>query len=311
MTLIPPYDHPDVIAGQGTAAKELIEEVGAARRAVRLPRRRRPALRLGARGARARAGVQGLRRRARGRQRRPAVVPQRRASSHIETPRTIADGAQTLHLGELHVRDHPPRRRRRADRDRRRAGRGDALLRRAHEDGRRADRLPRLRRGAAHGGPRSRASASASSSAAATSTWRGSPSWSREPRLLATGAPSRRRRPARRSRRMLSIAAMSARARPTRRRDACFCSAHLRVERAVACRRRAQRRLPMRRIEGPAGGRSGRLAAIASSLKPSGSCVPRTAIRALRRRTRIRRPAATFGASAGSRRVLPSAKRVT
>ncbi len=28
MTLIPPYDHPDVIAGQGTAALELIEEVG-------------------------------------------------------------------------------------------------------------------------------------------------------------------------------------------------------------------------------------------------------------------------------------------
>jgi threonine dehydratase len=28
MTLIPPYDHPHVIAGQGTAAKELIEEVG-------------------------------------------------------------------------------------------------------------------------------------------------------------------------------------------------------------------------------------------------------------------------------------------
>ena len=28
-TLIPPYDHPDVIAGQGTAAKELFEEVGA------------------------------------------------------------------------------------------------------------------------------------------------------------------------------------------------------------------------------------------------------------------------------------------
>ena len=28
MTLIPPYDHPDVIAGQGTAAMELIEEVG-------------------------------------------------------------------------------------------------------------------------------------------------------------------------------------------------------------------------------------------------------------------------------------------
>jgi threonine dehydratase len=28
LSMIPPYDHPDVIAGQGTAAKELIEEVG-------------------------------------------------------------------------------------------------------------------------------------------------------------------------------------------------------------------------------------------------------------------------------------------
>ena len=28
MTLIPPYDHPHVIAGQGTAAKELFDEVG-------------------------------------------------------------------------------------------------------------------------------------------------------------------------------------------------------------------------------------------------------------------------------------------
>jgi threonine dehydratase len=28
MSIIPPYDHPDVIAGQGTAAMELIEEVG-------------------------------------------------------------------------------------------------------------------------------------------------------------------------------------------------------------------------------------------------------------------------------------------
>lgn len=27
-TLIPPYDHPDILAGQGTAAKELFEEVG-------------------------------------------------------------------------------------------------------------------------------------------------------------------------------------------------------------------------------------------------------------------------------------------
>jgi threonine dehydratase len=28
LALVPPYDHPDVIAGQGTAAKELLEEVG-------------------------------------------------------------------------------------------------------------------------------------------------------------------------------------------------------------------------------------------------------------------------------------------
>ena len=28
LTLVPPYDHPDVLAGQGTAAKELFEEVG-------------------------------------------------------------------------------------------------------------------------------------------------------------------------------------------------------------------------------------------------------------------------------------------
>lgn len=28
LTMIPPYDHPDIIPGQGTAAKELIEEVG-------------------------------------------------------------------------------------------------------------------------------------------------------------------------------------------------------------------------------------------------------------------------------------------
>jgi threonine dehydratase len=28
LSLVPPYDHPDVIAGQGTAARELIEEVG-------------------------------------------------------------------------------------------------------------------------------------------------------------------------------------------------------------------------------------------------------------------------------------------
>src|SRR3954451_2631026 len=29
LTLVPPYDHPHIVAGQGTAARELIEEVGA------------------------------------------------------------------------------------------------------------------------------------------------------------------------------------------------------------------------------------------------------------------------------------------
>src|SRR5262245_62454259 len=29
LTLVPPYDHPHIIAGQGTAARELIEEIGA------------------------------------------------------------------------------------------------------------------------------------------------------------------------------------------------------------------------------------------------------------------------------------------
>src|SRR5262249_23012280 len=29
LTLVPPYDHPHIIAGQGTAARELFEEVGA------------------------------------------------------------------------------------------------------------------------------------------------------------------------------------------------------------------------------------------------------------------------------------------
>ena len=54
LTLIPPFDHPHVIAGQGTAAKELIEDAGRARLAVRVLRRRRPALRVRDRGGAAR-----------------------------------------------------------------------------------------------------------------------------------------------------------------------------------------------------------------------------------------------------------------
>jgi threonine dehydratase len=82
MTLIPPYDHPDVIAGQGTAAKELLEEAGALDRLY---------ICLGGGGltsgsalaARALAPqVQGLRRRARSRRRRPAVAAQRQHRAH-------------------------------------------------------------------------------------------------------------------------------------------------------------------------------------------------------------------------------------
>ena len=100
MTLVPPYDHADVIAGQGTAAKELFDEVGpldalfvclggggllggsalatrALSRATKL---------YGVEPAAGNDGQQSLR--------RGAIV-------HIDTPQTIADGAQTQHLGQL------------------------------------------------------------------------------------------------------------------------------------------------------------------------------------------------------------------
>ena len=99
-TLIPPYDHADVIAGQGTAAKELFEDAGALDLLV-VP--------LGGGGllsgsALAAAALQsrmpGDRRRAGSRQRRPASL-RRGEIVEIATPRTIADGAQTLRLGHL------------------------------------------------------------------------------------------------------------------------------------------------------------------------------------------------------------------
>lgn len=100
LTLIPPYDHADVIAGQGTATKELIEEVGpldmlfvclggggllggAALAAKRLS----PGCRVF--GVEPEAGNDGQ---------------QSFRSGKIVTigvPRTIADGAQTAFLGEL------------------------------------------------------------------------------------------------------------------------------------------------------------------------------------------------------------------
>ncbi|HOX89077.1 MAG TPA: threo-3-hydroxy-L-aspartate ammonia-lyase [Burkholderiaceae bacterium] len=100
MTLIPPYDHPDVMAGQGTAAKELIEQVGdldallvcvgggglisgCATAAAALS----PACAVV--GVEPEAGNDVQRSLAEGR-----IV-------HIEVPRTIADGAQTQHAGSL------------------------------------------------------------------------------------------------------------------------------------------------------------------------------------------------------------------
>ena len=124
MTLIPPYDHPDVIAGQGTAAKELFEEVGAL-----------DALfvclggggLLGGSALAARAlspRLQALRRRARGRQRRPAVVAQRRASSTSTRRRRSPTARRRSTSARYTFDDHPARRRRHPHRQRRAAGRG-------------------------------------------------------------------------------------------------------------------------------------------------------------------------------------------
>ncbi|MFM8769997.1 MAG: pyridoxal-phosphate dependent enzyme, partial [Rubrivivax sp.] len=100
MTLIPPYDHPHVMAGQGTAALELIEDVGpldyllvcvgggglisgcaVAAKAML------PDIRVV--GVEPEAGNDTQRSLAEGR-----IV-------HIDTPVTIADGAQTQHSGQL------------------------------------------------------------------------------------------------------------------------------------------------------------------------------------------------------------------
>jgi threonine dehydratase len=100
MTLIPPYDHADVMAGQGTAAKELFEEAGpldlllvclgggglisgCAVAAAELS----PGCRVI--GVEPEAGNDAQQSKRLGR-----IV-------RIDTPRTIADGAQTQALGQL------------------------------------------------------------------------------------------------------------------------------------------------------------------------------------------------------------------
>ncbi len=98
LTLIPPYDHPDVIAGQGTAAHELIDEVGELD-ALFVPLGGGGLLggtALAARALSPRCKLYGV---------EPAAGNDGQQSFrsgaivHIETPKTIADGAQTQHLG--------------------------------------------------------------------------------------------------------------------------------------------------------------------------------------------------------------------
>jgi threo-3-hydroxy-L-aspartate ammonia-lyase len=98
MTLIPPYDHPHVIAGQGTATKELLEEVGdldalfvclggggLLAGSVLAARAISPQTKVyGVEPAAGNDGQQSCR--------TGSIV-------RIDTPQTIADGAQTQQLG--------------------------------------------------------------------------------------------------------------------------------------------------------------------------------------------------------------------
>ncbi len=100
MTLIPPFDHPDIIAGQGTAAKELFDDTG-------------PldylfvclggggligGSALAARALSPDCAVIGVEPEA-GNDAQQSLRSGRIV--HIDTPKTIADGAQTQHVGEI------------------------------------------------------------------------------------------------------------------------------------------------------------------------------------------------------------------
>ena len=100
LTLIPPFDHPHVMAGQGTCAKELIDEVGALDVLIvplggggllsgcaTVAKAMLPNCKVI--GVEPEAGNDGQRSFRSGK-----IV-------HIETPNTIADGTQTQHLGQL------------------------------------------------------------------------------------------------------------------------------------------------------------------------------------------------------------------
>ena len=98
LTIIPPYNHPDIIAGQGTAAKELIEEVGEL-----------DALFVCLGGGGLLSGCAIATRKLSPNSQIYGVEPlagndaqqsfRRGEIVHIDTPKTIADGAQTQHLG--------------------------------------------------------------------------------------------------------------------------------------------------------------------------------------------------------------------
>lgn len=98
MTLIPPYDHPHILAGQGTAAKELLEFTGPL-----------DALLVGLGGGGMLSGTALSTRALAPQCQLFGVEPEAgndgqqslRTGSivHIDTPVTIADGAQTQHLG--------------------------------------------------------------------------------------------------------------------------------------------------------------------------------------------------------------------
>jgi threonine dehydratase len=99
-TLIPPYDHRDVIAGQGTAARELLEETGALdclfvclggggllSGSLLAARAMAPGCKVY--GVEPEAGNDGQ------------LSLRRGSIVRIEVPKTIADGAQTQSLGRL------------------------------------------------------------------------------------------------------------------------------------------------------------------------------------------------------------------
>jgi threonine dehydratase len=100
MTMIPPFNHPDVMAGQGTAAKELLEEVGELD-AMLVPLGGGGLLSgtaLATRALSPRCKLYGVEPEA-GNDAQQSLRAGRIVN--IPTPQTLADGAQTQQLGNL------------------------------------------------------------------------------------------------------------------------------------------------------------------------------------------------------------------